>query len=311
MDLLSPLMTDSGWIYSVGALHDHQNRLFGRPMYYPDENGDRVFQGKRYKKYQRRADFDLLPSQPYAACVQIDPWSVLVPVDRIAEVVDTRRAFARWLDGPDPRVSIIEQLLTTAGIKTGQCGLGGSAGVGCETPASDVDILLYGSASTLACRRAIEDAILNGEIGLMTQEVAAAYAERYSRLYNIDQNHLHAIFAGDPTKVYYRGQKISFIFAYSENERDKIPARLYTESVLQTPEICLRARVIDGSASWVYPRKYIIEQQSGELHQVWSHHWLRDPVTPAGTLVEVVGRDLGDGVVSLTGLGHRIIPLTS
>jgi predicted nucleotidyltransferase len=311
MDLLTPLITDSGWIYSVGSLHDFENGVFGRPMYYPDENGERLFNGRRYNKYLRRPELHLLPSQLYAGCTQIDPWSVLVPKDRITEIIDTRRAFARWIRDSDPRVRIVERLLTTAGVTLGQCGLGGSAGVGCETVASDVDILLYGSASALACRRAIEDALLGGEIDLMTQDVVASYAERYSRLYGIDRSYLHSIFAGDLTKVYYQGRKISFIFAYGENERDKIPLQLYTESASQALEIRLRARVVDGSASWVYPRKYIVEQQHGQLYQAWSHHWLRDPVTPTNTLVEVVGRDLGGGVISMTDLAHHIVPLTS
>lgn len=109
--------------------------------------------------------------------------------------------------------------------------------------------------------------------------------------------------------MYYRGQKISFIFTYGEHERDKIPVRLYNESFDQTLAVRLKARVVDGGASWLYPRKYTVEQANGRLYQVWSHHWLRDPVTPAGTLVEVVGRDLGDGIISLTDLQHHIAPL--
>lgn len=112
-----------------------------------------------------------------------------------------------------------------------------------------------------------------------------------------------------PRLRHFSFQKISFIFTYGEGEREKIPARLYNEPLDQTFAVRLRARVVDGSASWLYPRKYTVEQANGRLHQVWSHHWLRDPVTPAGTLVEIVGRDLGDGIISLTDLQHHIAPL--
>ncbi|MCR4278432.1 MAG: hypothetical protein NUV84_01500 [Candidatus Uhrbacteria bacterium] len=311
MDLLGPVVTKSGWVYSTGSLYLRENSLFGRPMYYPDDAGERMFLGRRYKKYQRLPKHSSLPAQPYPLCAQIDPWSVLIPAEQIVDRVDVRQALRNWFEGPDSRTSVIKHLLNTAGIKTDQCGLGGSTGLGCETAASDVDILVFGSASALSCRRAIEDALLSGELTLMTHDVVSSYAERYARLYGLDRSYLHAVFAGDLTKVYYQGRKISFIFVYGENERDKIPLQLYSESVSQTLEIRLRARVVDGSASWVYPRKYIVEQQHGQLHQVWSHHWLRDPVTPTNTLVEVVGRDLGGGIISMTDLAHHIVPLTS
>jgi hypothetical protein len=144
----------------------------------------------------------------------------------------------------------------------------------------------------------------------MTSELAAAYAERYSRLYGIDRNYLQVIFAADVTKVYRCGKKISFIFVYDESERDKIPPQLYTSEVTECQEVRMLAQVVDGCASWLYPRKYIVEQQSGASFQIWSHHWLRDPVAPAGIFVEIVGRDLGHGIISLTDLGHHIVPLS-
>lgn len=309
MDLLSPIITSSGWVYSTGSLYLQDGNVLGRPMYLPDTNGERVYLGKQYKKYQRRPEINLCPVQPYSGCGQIDPWSVLIPSEQIINIVDTRQAFKRWLKGYDPRINIVKHVLNMAGIKISQCGLGGSTGLGCETPLSDIDLLIFGSASAFSCRRAIEDALLNEELQLMTSETVSAYAERYARLYNLDQNYLYTVFAHDLTKVYYKGQKISFIFTYDEYEREKIPIRLYTSNPYATHKVRMNARVIDSTASWLYPRKYVVEQLSGQLHQVWSHHWLRDPVTPVGTLVEIIGCDLGDGIISLTDLHHYIVPL--
>lgn len=311
MDLLSPIVTKSGWVYSTGSLHLRENSLFGRPMYYPDNAGERMFLERRYKKYQRLPNPDSLPVQPYLRCAQIDPWSVLISLEEVVERVDVRRALENWLMGSDPRTDIVRRILNAAGIKTGQCGLGGSAGLGCETPASDVDLLVFGSISALSCRRAIEDALLSGELTLMTHDVVSSYADRYAQLYGLDRNYLHAVFAGDLTKVYHRGRKISFIFTYDEHEQVKIPSRLYDDDIQRSPEVRMKVRVVDGTASWLYPRKYVVEHPSGQLFQIWSHHWLRDPVTPAGTLVEVVGRDLGGGLISLTDLHHHIAPLTA
>lgn len=311
MDLLSPFVTASGWVYSTGSLYRRKESLFGRPMYFPDDAGERIYLGKRYKKYQRSQQLYILPTQPYPLCTEIDPWSALVPAAQVVNHVDTHRAFESWLTGLDPRVEIVKRVLSSAGIKTDQCGLGGSVGLGCQTSLSDIDLLVFGSASMLSCRRAIEDALLGGELTLMTNEIVSSYAERYAQLYGLNRSYLHSVFARDLTKVYYRGLKISFIFTYSEQERSKIPSLLYTEDVGRAPEILLKARVVDGAASWLYPRKYVVEHPSGQLYQVWSHHWLRDPVTPAGTLVEVVGRKLSGGVISLTDLHHHIAPLTS
>lgn len=308
MELLSQIVTDSGWIYSLGTFYSGENGVFRRPLYYPDPNGERMFRGMRYKKYRRLVKNDSLPVQPYSMSMQIDPWSVLIPRDNIVEITDTRHAFAQWMLGSDSRIAIITEILDISGIKISQCGLGGSAGIGCETTNSDVDIIVFGVPSVFACKHAIESVLLDNKITLMTQDIVSSYAERYSQIYGINQHYLHAVFAGDLTKVYYSGKKISFIFVYDENERDKIPSGLYSKKVYSAPEICINARIIDGSASWLYPRKYLVEKQSGEVFSVWSHHWLRDLVTKKDTLVKIIGRDLGGGIISLTDLKHQIIP---
>ena len=308
MDLLSPIVTSSGWVYSTGSLHLLGNNVFGWPMYFPDEGGQRVYSGKRYTKFLRYQRPDLLPVQPYDRCAQIDPWSSLIPTECIIDGVDTRRALEDWLSSSsDPRVGSIKHVLDRAGIKTSQCGLGGSTGLGCIAPDSDLDLLIFDSSSALPCRNAIEAALLDGELTLMTDEIVSSYATRYARLYNLSQSHLHSVFSHDVTKAYRQGQKISFIFTYNENEREKIPARLYTKDAFHAPEIRMNAWVVDGTGSWLYPRKYIVEKD-GQEYQIWSHHWLRDPITPAGTLVEVVGRNLGDGVILLSDLHHHIAP---
>lgn len=309
IDMLSPVVTNSGWVYSIGSLYLLGNSLFGRPMYFPNETGHRVYMGKPYAKFLRHQKSDLLPPQPYRVCTQIDPWSVLIPTESVIKSIDARWAFENWLSSLDPRADIVKQILNRAGVKTSLCGLGGSIGLGCEIQNSDIDLLIFNSSSAPPCRCAIKEALLNMELALMTNEVVSLYAERYSRMYHLDQNYLRSIFAHDITKVYRQGQKISFIFTYGEHEREKIPNRLYADYARRAPEIRIKARIVDNNESWLYPRKYTIED-SVRCYQVWSHHWLRDPITPAGTPVEVVGRNLGDGIISLTDMHHRIVPLT-
>ncbi len=308
MNLLCPVVTVSGWIYSIGSLYSKRGNLFGRPMYFPSEAGERVYSGRRYDKFLRHQRSDLLPKQPYIRCAQIDPWSVMIPAEHIVGRIDSHQVFENWLTSSDSRVGIVKGILQAAGIASHQCGLGGSVSLGCEALDFDIDLLIFNSSSAHSCRRAIEDALLNRELELMTKKVVSSYAERYAKMYGLDQGYLHSVFAGDLTKVYYQGQKISFIFTYGEDERDKIPARLYDDDSYLAPEIRMNAHVIDSAAAWLFPRKYVVQKPSGQIYQVWSHHWLRDPVTPAGTLVEVVGRDLGDGIISLTDMHHHIAP---
>ncbi|MDO8592999.1 MAG: hypothetical protein Q7R92_04515 [bacterium] len=284
------------------------DNIFGRPMYFPNETGKRVYLGKRYEKFLRHKGPNLLPTQPYAICAQVDPWSVAIPFGHIADYIDTRQELEYWLTSSDQRVGIVKYIFKEAGITIHRCGLGGSASLGCESSDNDIDLLIFGSSTVLLCKQAIESALRSGDLDLMTREIVSLYVERYARMYGLNQDYLNSVFSYDLTKVYYRGQKISFIFTYSEDERKKIPAILYARKSCQAPEICIKAYIIDNTASWLYPRKYIVKKPSGQTYQVWSHHWLKDPVTPAGTLVEVMGRNLGDGIISLTDMHHHIAP---
>lgn len=310
MSLLTPMITASGWIYSNGSVHQHNGQHFGRPMYYPDPSGNRSFRGLRYSKFNRSVENANASSHPYPRCWQIDPWSVLLPKMSVAEVVDTHSALCTWLSGNDPRVGIVKKILSSAYIPLKALGLGGSTGLGCDSSDSDVDLIIYGSRYVGPCRTAIEDALLAGDLSLMTHDVVATYAARYACLYGLNREYLHAVFAHDITKVYRNGRKISFIFAYHDDESKCIPAQLYQSSDKPRSEVKIRARVIDGSGTWLYPRKYtVVGAVDQKTYDVWSHHWLRDPITATGALVEIVGNRIADGIISLTELYHKIAPL--
>jgi predicted nucleotidyltransferase len=311
MALLSPFITSSGWVYSLGSFYAPDGSVLGRPMYYPDEKGTRLFRGRKYNKYLRHSNGASLIKQPYKPFWQMDPWSVQIPVSQIAEVFDSQKALADWLSTNDIRADLINTILAEFNISKSNLALGGSLGVGCQTDDSDVDLLIYGSDLAELFRAAIKEALYLGKTQLMSPELVDRYANRYAHIYGLQFRHVHKIFSDDITKIYIGDKKISFIFVYSDLEKAKVPTVIYNERKRQeVPDICFFGRLINASAAWLYPRNYLVEDNRGNLFSLWSHHWLRDPTAEVGSEVEVSGSDLGRNIISLTTTRHHISPVS-
>lgn len=308
MLLLSPVMTKSGWVFGAAAPWKKGDALIGYPMYYPHADGTRQIDGRSYHKFLRRLpEEDTARQQPYPEEPRIDPWSCRIPGDQIMATIDVISAFQEWLEKPDPRKAVLTRILREAAIPMNAIGIGGSTSLGCQESDADIDVLIFGTAHAPACIGAIEQALLQGRMELMSGEVADAYAKRYGDLYGLAPEYLHHVFAQDLTKVYVEGKKISFIFSYAINELDQIPTTLYRET--RPSETCFRARVVSSVSSWYYPRKYLVQTPDGGLHTIWSHHWLHKAMAPPGMLVEVVADRLDEKTSVLTKMHHRIFPL--
>ena len=310
MPLLTPLITNSGWIYGQAALHHPPGYRRGYPMYYPKENGERDFRGKRYTKYVRIANPNERPTQPYSSDPCMDPWATVIPLTEITEKVNCVRAFRAWEQQNnirDARKEVINAVLRRAEIPTNYVGLGGSTALGCDRPDADIDIFIYGSWNAIRCIREIEKMLHRGELSLMKKKIAQSYADRYAELYGLARETLFNLFAQDLTKVYVAEKKISFIFLYDEREVASIPPQIYTNSL--GPDTHIVGRVVSGVSSWIYPRQYLIRSQGGILYSVWSHHWLYKGMAASGAPVEIVGHDCGNQLLTISALHHKIISL--
>ncbi len=308
MLLLSPVITRSGWIFGVAAPWQPGEDLIGYPMYYPHPEGTRRIKGATYQKFLRRIPSpSALWVQPYPAEPRIDPWTCRIPGDEIVSVIDVVSAFQRWLEEVDPRKSVLSRVLREANIPMSAIGIGGSTSLGCQQADADIDVLIFGADYASGCIRAIEHALLEGKAKLMSRDIASAYAARYGALYGLAAEYLYHVFAQDLTKIYVDGRKISFIFSYGSDERNQIPAALYQSNSPATVEF--RARVVSNISSWYYPRKYLVQTSDGNLHSVWSHHWLHKAMALPGMLVEIIADRFNNQTCALTQLRHRILPL--
>lgn len=307
MQLLKLLVTRSDWIYGRASLHQSMGNIHGYPMYYPSDEGDRIFRNKPYLKYRRIADLKSRPVQPYISAQSLDPWSVVIPVSEIIEEIDCVQKFREWRRLGDSRKEVVAAILRRASIPLSQVGLTGSLALECPGLDPDLDLLIYSSRNVAPCIREIEKMLHRNEIDFMPDDIAKRYARRYSELYRLPFTKLYNLFRLDLTKIYIDGKKISIIFVYDDGEINNIPSVLYSAETIQTVDFM--GRVVTGFSSWLYPRHYLVMADDGNIYSVWSHHWLYKGIVSSGSRVRVIANDLGQNVLSIAGLDQAIIPV--
>ncbi len=164
--------THDGLIFTVkGLVHPPQRRI-AYLRYAPDPRGDRERDGRRYRKLRGFAEQlealeghgEVLERQG-EAYLAFDPvaGAVLqgVPVEAAARVFDPRRRL-RELAARGPADALEEAALTLAellreasAVPGAALGVTGSLLVGLQTPASDVDLVVYGSEPCRAVHAAL------------------------------------------------------------------------------------------------------------------------------------------------------------
>lgn len=305
MSLLSPVLAKSGWIYCHGAFSGEDQPMLVTPLYYPSETGDRYFQGELYGKY---ISVGAKPDQINPSLLGIPTVSrttYALPREDIRKVFEPTQAYEQLLASQDVRRSAIAHIVDAASVPKTQLGIIGSRACECVKPDSDIDIIVKGSQYVASVLRELHAIIRTGDAKLMSQEKAAKYAHRYSEFYGLDGKHIYNLFATDPTKLYIEGQKISFIFVFDDQEKDRIPHELNVG--LAAPNIMVSGTIINTSDAWLYPRHYSIMDHTGKRFDIWSHEWLFKNFFPVGTEIEVTAQKCSDSVLALTTKNHKIL----
>ncbi len=132
------LETKDGWIFAVADYY-HSNGIRSMLRYVPDPCGERVSEGKRYRKLDFDDAFAFLRKerpnyvQDLHVVPEEDVLRLYAPSDGLKKVVET-----------DPRVRKIVTILSDAGIPRDQMGITGSMLMGLHGLSSDIDFVVYG-----------------------------------------------------------------------------------------------------------------------------------------------------------------------
>ena len=130
--------TIDGWIFAV-ADYSHPEGLRSLLRYVPDAAGERVANGKRYRKMDFDPAFEFLRQKrpDYVADLHVVPQEDVLKIYRPSEGL---LAVAKR----DPRVRTIVGLLAEGGVPREQMGITGSMLMGLHSPSSDIDFVVYG-----------------------------------------------------------------------------------------------------------------------------------------------------------------------
>lgn len=157
--------THDGLVFTVKGLVHPPDRRIAYVRYVPDPGGDRVRGGRRYRKLRTFAEQLAALERVRDVYLRRDACAgaVLqsVPAEAAARVHDPRRRLADLaaagpsgaLEEAALRLSLL--LAETAAVPASALGVTGSLLVGLQTPASDLDLVVYGGEACRAVRAAL------------------------------------------------------------------------------------------------------------------------------------------------------------
>ena len=268
-----------GWIYAVST-YDNADRAGCVLRYVPDPSGDRVNpEGTRYRKIDFEESFILIGEEKpsylgeFLRIPPADIRRVFKPEERLGFCVSR-----------DTRVRSLAGLFA---LSPGALGCTGSRLCGLESPASDIDLVVYGPAFFTA-REILQGAIARGAVaGLSPEMWRTVYAKREPEI-------PFQAFLVHEERKWNRGEiggtYFDLLYTRSYDDLDASPSRRGRAIGRRT----LEARVTDASHSFDTPAVYLVEHAEVSRIISFTHTYSGQALT--GEVVEARGvlEDHGD-----------------
>jgi hypothetical protein len=180
--------TKDGLIFSVVSYYHPSDRYLAFLRYYPSEDGEREFRGRRYKKVPSTGDsFRFLqenfPDHIFYSEVTKSGLQC-VPVESVSKIYYPWRRLGEILGKPrspyEKKVAKLSEIF--AEIPKGKKGITGSALVGLHRETSDIDFVIYGTENHQRAREILREAIGSGVAReLSHEEWMSAYKKRFPK----------------------------------------------------------------------------------------------------------------------------------
>ena len=161
-----------GLIFDVKGLIHPPDRVIAYLRYYPDEDGDRVRAGVRYRKVYPLGERRNLLRERWPLYLYHDKVFHRelqgVPIHRIARIyrprerVEALREKGELDTLEEAALSLIDTLREATGLPYRCFGVSGSILVGLQTPTSDIDPIIYGEKASFKVYEALKDLLAKG-----------------------------------------------------------------------------------------------------------------------------------------------------
>ena len=318
--------TPEGLLFAVKGIRHPGDLTVAYLRYVPDPTGSRERRGRRYRRVYDLEETDRFLRENYPRYVNLveDRGLALqsVPRGRITRVYRPRERLAELLVDPRPglerTVSRLVSALAERGVPVDGLGISGSVLIGMDTPASDVDLIGYGSDAG----RRVYDALkrLRREVGWVSpydaETVVGVTRSRWGDT-GLDLGGLGAIEARKVLHGLVDGTEYFVRLVRGPGE--------FEEGISSRPlgRVTLRATVRESWASIYTPCAYEIDDCSHRGPHDWPHPSQLvsfrgkfteqagdgDRVEARGTLERVEHGDRTAHRVVLGGRGDYLVPV--
>jgi predicted nucleotidyltransferase len=261
-----------GWIYAVSA-YDNSDRAGCVLRYVPDLFGGRENpEGICYRKIDFDESFRLIGEEKPSYLGEL----LRIPLADITRVYKPEERLA-FCAARDRRVGTLSDIFS---LPEGSLGCTGSRLCGLESPASDIDLVVYGPAFFIA-REILKRAIERGEVSDLSPEMwRAVYTKR-------DPEISFEVFLLHERRKLNRGEiqgtYFDLLYTRSYDELDAFPARRGEKIGRMT----LEARVIDATLSFDNPASYRVDHE--EVSRIISFTHTYSGQALPGEVVEACG----------------------
>jgi len=260
--------SSNGLLFAVKGLVHPPDAVVAYLRYAPDPEGERNRGETRYRRFYHFKQQEELLRKECPACLFWDPvfgaWLQGVPKDRIRLVYDPSWKLAElrrseFLDELEERVVEFAALISErGGVPESSVGVSGSVLVGLHSPASDVDLVVYGTQHCRGIHTALQELLdePTSEVRRLDDgEMRALYTSR-SQDTPMSFQHFAALEGRKVNQGSFRGDEyfIRFVQAPAEIGED-YGDRKYTALGQATIE----ATVVDADKAMFTPCSYKVE----------------------------------------------------
>ncbi|OGD52765.1 hypothetical protein A3K81_06695 [Candidatus Bathyarchaeota archaeon RBG_13_60_20] len=291
------IRTAEGLFFAVKGSRHPDSMVIAYLRYIPDEEGDRVLDGVRYRRVSdpdETTEYLRLRHPQYLNHVPMLGLTLqTVPLKRIERMYDPRERLGHVLQKPQPGLEatvkrLVEALSNGSGVPTRSFGVSGSLLIGLNREGSDVDLNVYGADEGRSVYKALR--LLRSRKGWVQPYDAETVKEVLLRRWGKAGVDLDALAEVEVRKVLHgRVDGRDYFIRLLRPEPDAAPSAPVGEAVF-------RARVTDSSCSIFTPCSYqlgmlepVEPEGLGQVSEAVSYRGKFTEQALAGERVEIRG----------------------
>jgi predicted nucleotidyltransferase len=262
--------TKDGLIFATVSYHHPRDRYLAFLRYYPDKNGEREQNGKRYSKISSTAQsYDFLEKN-YPDYLFMHEGSLLqsVPVERVKKIHHPENQLLKICKEPEtPLEKKIARLSDTFNsIPQKHKGITGSVLVGLDTPDSDIDFVVYGVRNHMKAREIFEMSANSKLCELVEEDWRRSYEKRFSGHETLTFNE----YVWHERRKWHKGTAEGVIFdillVRDKDEIGRPPPRFERKE-----KITIECTVTDATLAFDSPSIYKVEYGDERIKEVLSY----------------------------------------